>query len=282
MLLDEELITAIQNMQKSLTRVLNGYKALSKAFERFEKSDALERQDYLADAISALKAADLSIIGCADQKTLICKSLEERHRTLRLNAHHRLIDGLKAKLEHPEHMKLISDSPCVIYIHPLTLEVQFEAAKATWTYAHETLATTSLDPDEIMKSHTQLLDTFRATRIDSAQFFACCKMAYEMALIKNGLRREERVNIVELLTPLAWLWPEAQQGKKGMTALPRYILAYQLQKLRADHLLQNQNVRIDLGAATGGTTRNKNNVLYIPQGTTEGQYYLTICFRNAP
>ena len=280
-MVDDELIVAIQNIQKTLTRVLNGYKALSKSLERFEKKDALERQDYLAEALATLKTADLSIIGCADQKALLCRAIEDRHRALRLNAHHTLIEGLKGIIENPAHLKIISDNPCVIYIHPLTLEVQFDAAKATWTYAHEPLATTSLDPGEIMASHAQLLDAFRATRIDSAQFFNCCRMAYEMLLIKNGLRHEERVNIVDLLTPIAWLWPEAQQGKKGMTSLPRYILAYQFQKLRADHMLQSQNLRIDLGAATGGTTRNKNNVLYIPQGATEGQYYLSICFRNA-
>ena len=280
-MVDDELIVAIQNIQKTLTRVLNGYKALSKSLDRFEKKDALERQDYLAEAIATLKTADLSIIGCADQKAILCRALEDRHLALRLNAHHNLLEGLKKIVENPAHLKIISDNPCVIYIHPLTLEVQLDAAKATWTYAHETLATTSLDPNEIMASHAQLLDAFRAIRIDPAQFFNCCRMAYEMLLIKNNLRREERVNIVDLLTPLAWLWPEAQQGKKGLSALPRYILAYQFQKLRADHLLQSQNMRIDLGAATGGTTRNKNNVLYIPQGATEGQYYLTICFRNA-
>lgn len=282
MMVDAELIVAIHNIQKTLTRVLGSYKALSKALERFEKKDALERQDYLSDALTALNQTDLSLMGCADQKALLCEELETRYRGLRLQAHNLLMEGLKARIDNPAHMKIISDNPCVVYVHPLTLEVQFDAAKATWTYAHETLATTSLDPEEIMAMHAQLLDAFRATRIDSAQFFACCKMAYEMLLIKNHLRYEDRVNIVDLLTPLAWLWPEDRQGKKGMNALPRYILAYQLQKLRADHHLQHQNVRLDLGAATGGTTRNKNHVLYIPQGPTEGQYYLTICFRNTP
>ena len=277
---DDELILNFQTMQKTLKRVLDSYKALTKSLEKLEKKDALSRQDYLADTLNALKTADLSIIGCADRKDILCKELEERLRDLRLNAHRTLITGLTERVANPAHMKLVSDNPLVIYVHPLTLEVQFDACKATWTYAHEALDTTSLDPDEIMAAHAARLDIFRATRIDSAHFFSLCRQAYEMAIIKNNLKSGDRVDLVDLLTPLAWLWPAEQSSKKAFSPLPKYILAYQLQKLRSDKMLQNNGFRIDLGAATGGTTRNKNNVLYIPHSSIEGQYYLSICFRK--
>jgi len=280
MIEDSELVLSFQTMQKTLKRVLDSYKTLSKALERFDKKDALTRQDYLSEALSAVKNADLSIIGCADRKDIISKELEERLRTLHMNAHRALVTGLADHVENQAHMKIVSDNPLVIYVHPLTLEVQFDTFKATWTYAHEPLATTSLDPAEIMASHAELLNAFRAARIDSNQFFNICRQAYEMAAIKNNLKFGERVNLVELLTPLAWLWPDEQKGKKGMTILPKYLFAYQLQKLRADKLLQSGDVRIDLGAATGGTTRNKNNVLYVPHSSVEGQYYLSICYRH--
>ena len=250
---DAELISTLQTMQKSLKRALEGYRTLAKALERMDREAALERQDYLSDAVAAIRAADLSVLGCADQK----------------------------RVENKAHMKMVSDNPLVVYIHPLTLEVNFEAAKCTWTYAHETLSTVSLAPEEIMAEHAHLVDAFRAARIDSAQFFTICHKAYEMALIRAGQKPTERVDIVELLTPMAWLWPETHAGKKGMAQLPRYLMAYQLQKLRSDRMLQQNGLRLDLGAATGGTTRNKSGVLYIPQGASEGQYYLSICFREA-
>lgn len=280
---DAELLTTLQTMQKSLKRVLDSYKAVTKALDKFDKNDALKRQDYLDDALSTLKTADLSIIGYADQKTLICGELEERLHAIRQNAKRNLITGLSEHVDmaNKAHFKILSDSPLVIYIHPLTLEVNFEAAKAKWTYAREELVTTSLDAKEIMSAHAEILESFRATRIDSAQFFTACKMAYEMTLIKRGLKQGERVDIVELLTPIAWLWPEPQCGKKGMTQLPRHIMAYQLQKLRAEKMISQNGIRVDLGAATGGTTRNKANVLYVPHSSTDGQYYLSICFREA-
>ncbi len=278
---ENALLVTLQTMQKSLKRVMDSYKALSKALDRFDKNEALDRQDYLGDAIAALKTTDLTLIGCADQKELVCRGLEDRLHSLRLNAHRALVTGLTELVENKNHIKIISDNPLVIYVHPLTLEVNFETAKAKWTYAHEDMATTSLDPKEIMSVHADLLNTFRALRIESSQFFGICHMAYQMALIRNGLKIGDRVDIVELLAPLSWLWPDTPSSKKSAFQLPRYLLAYQLQKLRGDKMLQANGLRLDLGAATGGTTRNKSNVLYVPQGATEGQYYLTICFRSA-
>ena len=277
---DSELLIAIQTTAKSLNKVLNGYKILAKSLEKLDTEKSLERQDYVADALDALKSNDLTALGCGELQTDIKQSLAVKLRNLRANAHHNLVTGLTKGLgDKAEQMKIISDSPLVIYLHPLTLEVQFEQKKATLEYAHEPLATTSLDPDEILKTHADLLDVFRSSRIDSARFWDICKMAYEMVVLKNGQTANSRVDIVELLPPLAWLWPNPAAMKKN-AVFPRYLLAYQLQKLRADNMLQQKSLRIDLGTATGGSTKNKSNVLYIPAGATEGQYYLSICFRH--
>ena len=277
---DHALLAAIQATAKSLQKTLSSYKALTKALERLDKPSTLSRQDYLAEAYAALQSADLWLLGCGEQKNAIAEAIDHKLRTLRSTAHHALLSGLEACLENPGHMRIISDNPLVLFVHPLTLEVQFEQSRAQWTYAHEPLQTTSLDPKEIMGAHAQILDAIRDTRIDSGQFFSCCKKAYDMALIKDGIAMGSRVDLVELVAPLAWLWPLDRRAKKNFAVLPRHILAYQLQKLRADKMLQVQGWRMDLGSATGGTTRNKANVLYIPQGPTEGQYYLSICFRQ--
>jgi len=278
---ESELLLAIQAASKSLSKALNGYKSLARALEKIDSNKALERQDYVADAVDALKNNDLRAIGCDAPQEDIQTALEDKLRILRANAHHDLMTGLARGLQDkPEHLKVLSDSPLVVYLHPLTLEVQFEQKKAIFAYAHEPLATTSLDPDEILKTRTELLEVFRASRIESTKFWDICKLAYEMVVLKNGQPVGSRVDIVELLPPLAWLWPNPAVVKKS-SGFPKYLLAYQIQKLRADKLLQNKNARIDLGTATGGSTKNKANVLYIPMGATEGQYYLSICFRQA-
>lgn len=276
---ESELLLVLKTTAKSVNKVLTSGKTLVKSLEKLDTIKALDRQDYVADALEILKTTDLAQYGCGAQQKEMVIALDQRLRTLRANAHHMLLAGLKQGVEKPENMRILSDNPLVIYVHPLTLEVQFEQAKATWTYAHETLATTSLDPEDILNTHKALLETFRASRIDSQAFWSVCKLAYEMVLLKHGQQMGSRVDIVELIAPLTWLWPNPAALKKN-TTLPRYLLAYQLQKLRADGLLQNKNFRLDMGTATGGSTRNKANVLFVPMGVSEGQYYLSICFRQ--
>lgn len=277
---ESELLLVLKTTAKSVNKVLTSGKTLVKSLEKLDSTKALDRQDYVADALDVLKTTDLAQYGCGAQQKEIMAALDQRLRTLRANAHHLLLAGLKKGIDKPENMRILSDNPLVIYVHPLTLEVNFEQAKATWTYAHEPLAVTSLDPEDILNTHKTLLETFRASRIDSQNFWSVCKLAYEMVLLKHGQQIGSRVDIVELIPPLTWLWPNPTALKKNNT-LPRYLLAYQLQKLRADGLLQNRNFRLDMGTATGGSTRNKANVLFVPMGISEGQYYLSICFRQA-
>lgn len=277
---ESELLVALQATAKSVNKVLANGKALVKALEKLDSSKTLERQDYVADAVDVLKTTDLTMFGCGASQKDLQNALEVRLRDLRMHAHHNLLAGLNQGVDKPEHLKILSDNPLVVYVHPLTLEVQFEQAKATWTYAHEALQTASLDVTEILEAHKSLLETFRASRIDSHQFWEILKTSYEMVLLKKKEPASSRVDLVELLPALAWLWPNAAALKKTST-FPRYLFAYQLQKMRADKLLEKNGVRLELGTATGGSTRNKNNVLFIPMGVSEGQYYLSICFRQA-
>ena len=132
---------------------------------------------------------------------------------------------------------------------------------------------------DIWNVYGELLDQFRAARIDSKSFWQALKAAYDIVLLKDGKPAGERIDIVDVLVPMAWIWPHAVQLKKA-TQFPRYLLAYQIQKLRQDGLIAHNGYRLDLGTATGGSTKNKANVLFIPMGPTEGQYYLTMCFRR--
>lgn len=278
---EADLLVAIQGVAKSVSKVLASGKSVVKALEKLDSPKTLERQDYLDDAISVLKTADLNSFGCNAQQQDIIKTLEEKLHKLRVTAHQTLIVGISKGVLNSANMRVLCDNPLVIYVHPLTLEVQFGQMKSTWTYAHEPLQTVSLDPGEIMDAHKMLLETFRASRVDSQHFWSLLKMAYDMVLIKKSEAAGARIDIVELLTPLAWLWPNSIATKKTPASLPRYLLAYQLQKLRADGLLSNNGWRLELGTATGGSTRNKSNVLFVPMGHSEGQYYLSLCFKQA-
>ena len=53
------------------------------------------------------------------------------------------------------------------------------------------------------------------------------------------------------------------------------MLAYQLRRLRREGTLARDGLRVELGVATGGSARDKRNVVYVPAGG-EGQYQLSL------
>lgn len=276
---DAELWSALQQMGRTVNQVVAASKPIAKALDKMGDVASLNRQDYVADALNAIQHADLAPYGGADSYAALIRGLEDRLRTLRTTARQDLIAGLNATAPKPDQIKMVSDSPLVLYVHPLTLEVNFEQCKTTWSYAREPMAQSSLDPSNIWNVYGELLDQFRAARIDSKSFWQALKAAYDIVLLKDGKPAGERIDIVDVLVPMAWIWPHAVQLKKA-TQFPRYLLAYQIQKLRQDGLIAHNGYRLDLGTATGGSTKNKANVLFIPMGPTEGQYYLTMCFRR--
>lgn len=276
---DCEFLGILQTASKRVNKVLAAGKGLTKAFDKIKSEQELSRQDYLIEALEAIQNTPMSFFGCGDMAAEISHGLEERIRILRINARGNLIRDLSERVSKPEHFRMLCDSPLAFYLHPLTLDVDLDHYKATLCYAREPLVTTTLAPEEIMSAHAGLVDFFRQIRIDSQGFLKVCHLAYEMVLLKNGLPKGSRIDIIELLDPLSWLWPQRAKFKKG-SGMPKFLLAYQLQKVRQDNLLSHNGMRIDLGTATGGSTKNKANVLYIPAGVTEGQYYLSICFRQ--
>jgi hypothetical protein len=104
-------------------------------------------------------------------------------------------------------------------------------------------------------------------------------------LAARGHTLGERVDLVDLRLPLALLRTGADRWRRIELAktpsYERYQLAYQLQRLRKDQLLEKGGLRLDLGSATGGSTRQKHNVLFIPRAGGDGQYYLSLRFVKA-
>ena len=276
---DAELWSALQQMSRTVNQVVAASKPIAKALDKMGDVASLNRQDYVADALNAIQHADLAPYGGADSYAALIRGLEDRLRTLRTTARQDLIAGLNATAPKPDQIKMVSDSPLVLYVHPLTLEVNFEQCKTTWSYAREPMAQSSLDPSDIWNVYGELLDQFRAARIDSKSFWQALKAAYDFVLLTDAKPAVDLIDIVDVLVPMAWNGPHAVQLKKA-TQFPRYLLAYQIQKLRQDGLIAHNGYRLDLGTATGGSTKNKANVLFIPMGPTEGQYYLTMCFRR--
>lgn len=176
----------------------------------------------------------------------------------------------------------LSEAPLVMYADPLTFEIDFDAGGAKLLYGHEPICEVELDAKALFDARDEAVEQMQARAVDSEQFFDLLRAAYRTVLAAEGAERGERVDLVDVLVPLSMLRaPRKDWRTKGVEALepyPRHQLADQLARLRKDGMLERGGVRLDLGAATGGSTRDKQNVLYIPVGPRDGQYYGSLRF----
>lgn len=202
---------------------------------------------------------------------------EARRRSLRLSA----LGALhRAAKDAGLGCETLADSPPTLLIAPVTVTLDFDAGQAELAYAREPVAETDLDAGRILAAREAFMKETREAAIPSERFFDQLRAAHAFVCRSRGQGTEERVDLVDLLGPLSLFTvePEKWRSTARWSAYPRHMLAYQLKNLRADGLLERDGVRLDLGAATGGTTRNKRNVLFVPSGHDQGQYYLSVRF----
>ncbi len=252
-----------------------------KALELLREPGALDRIDVLIKALSALGDVDLSTLGVDPSGYGIPAALTRRLQGLRQQVRTTLMAGIQRAAEQREvSAALVAQQPPTMALSPLTVELDMDAGKATLHYARYAVMEVGLDPDKIVDARARTMERIRQEAQPSELFFATLRLAYRMVLVRAGLRQGERVDIVDLLPPLTMLQGDPKRMRRsGMRTLPdypRYLLAYQLQRLRREGMLELAGARVELGTATGGSARNKNNVLFVPNSATEGQYYLSI------
>lgn len=136
--------------------------------------------------------------------------------------------------------------------------------------------------ETVFETCEDILASWEERTPDAPELFERIRRAYLMACSLTGKSPEDRVDIVDLLAPLALLESgDDALRKRGIDTTreyPRHLLARQLAVLNRERMLEHQNWRLDLGAATGGSTRDKRDVLYVQTAPNRGQYFLSIRF----
>ncbi|RAL22942.1 hypothetical protein DL240_08605 [Lujinxingia litoralis] len=268
----------VQTAMRELSRARSALESMTRA------GNLAADPEKVATAFRDLRRSSLQALGLEDERLALVGELEayfEREKTRQrmtlLGELNRALTEEGGRLEH------LGDHPLTLGIGQLTLTLDLLARRATLSYAREDIAEVEASTEAILKAVRQTRDAIQKRALPSDLFFERLQHAYRVQLAMSGLPEGERVDLVDLLVPLALVDTDAEQRrKKGLDALtpwPRYLLAYQLQRLRRDGLLEQQGRRLDLGTATGGSTKNKQNVLFIPGHGTDGQYYLSLRFQ---
>ena len=255
-----------------------------KALEQICREDALQNLDLVDKYTDWLRHADLTPIECDERRATAVQRLDtyvektrRRRRLTFLRALHKEADRRDIDFEK------ISEGPLTLHIAPFDLEAHFETSTGLLSYARTPVAEVDLEVDAILDAHQREMTAMKERNRPSAAFFERLLSAYRLALQAHDASMGTRVDLVDLLAPLALLETDPSSWRSSeLDALggqyPRHLLSYQLGRLRRDGMLEHAGHRIDLGTATGGSTDDKQNVLFLPTGPDAGQYYLSIRF----
>lgn len=278
--LEEDLST----QRKALRKALGAPQKALKALQSLEARGALSEVSPLAAAAAALRDVDLSPLGV--DLSSVAEQVCARLDVLRVRARSALLADL-TRLARDQDLEatVLTERPLAVLLRPLTAELDLEAGIARLLYAREVVVEAPLVPARILAARTAALDTIRDQALPSPRFFDLAHRAWRTVISARGLEPESRVDLVDLLLPLALLRQDVDEWRalapEKLAPWPRYLLAYQLRRLRHDGLLQQDGLRLELGVATGGSTRHKRNVIFLPTTPSEGQYHLSIRFVSA-
>ena len=179
-----------------------------------------------------------------------------------------------------EFARLTSDE---VRVGEATVRLHLDRGEAEVCYAREVLDTVRAEPAAVVTAAQRAIAALRRPAEDIGAIFDELVAAYRVLLARSGQAFGERVNLVDLLTPLFFVrQPEGFWRKpdvKSARLVTRAQLAFDLDTLQRARCLERGGHRIVLGTATGGSTAKKQQVLFLESAPAGGQYFLTFALR---
>lgn len=188
-------------------------------------------------------------------------------------------EAQKAGLE----MSTITLSPPEYRLGKFTVLLNFTAGKAEIQYCRMTAAEVGLNAAAIISAIKDLEEQLSGDNFSAEKCFAEMLVAYKRRLIWEGKALGERINLVDLVPEMAFQRQLTELKAKRHSAKQRPYDKIQfawnlLRTWRELHGLEYQGRRLNLGTATINATKNKQSVLFLDEGGTHGQYYLSVWF----
>ncbi len=277
----QELLKEIRSHSRRLSRAKN----LLKGIANNEPRPA----DYEAwlEVHQGLDGYELGIAELDELREKVVSRLGSDLQRLRVKARMKFLTKVNLLADQADiEVEKISEAPLVLYLRPLTFEIDFEEGGVRMLYGHELIDDgLSIDAAALLEARKKALSEMTSQGMESEDFFDLLRSAYRTVLVADGAEAGERIDLVDVLVPLSLLRAKKKslraKGPEALKPFSRHLLAWQLAKLRRHGMLERDGMRLDLGAATGGSTRNKSDVLYIPVGSKSGQYYGSLRFEKA-
>jgi len=258
---------------------------LHKALKKLTSADTLESPRKVKEACKQLEQSDPKAFGLDMDFTELFEATRAdqlRRAKERKIEFGRMLNESAAKQGF--QCRVITTEPMEFSLPPFTVSVDFDQNLATINYARLALEELQARPDQIIAALQKNLKILEAGW-SSEEFFDALYDAYGLQLFEKKGCQGERVVLADLLASVALFFQSdkfrADPVAANYRAYGRVQMAYDLSRLRRNGLLQRNGWRVNLGTATGSSTRNKKGVIYIEESPGHGQYYLTIWFSPA-
>lgn len=267
-------------LQQQIKETHKEVAALEKALKDLAKPGHLDDLKKVQSLLGKLEKAAPQLGASLEQlgsRLTEYRRKEERERPLRFGRALRELAEKEGVRFTPE----TSDPPCY-RLGQFTVEPDFRKGTVSLCYARLEVGLTELDPMRVMADYQRYLKALDQDGVSSEEFIQRLYTAYRKTLAAQHRRPGDRVELVELLPELALL-AQSPKFKKDPTRenfrpYGRVRLAWDLARLRRDGVLECQGRRVTLGTATIGTTKKKDQVLYLEGPGGKGQYYLSLAF----
>ncbi len=178
-------------------------------------------------------------------------------------------------------VRLETRDPLLLRIPPLAVEVDLDKNAAKFLFGRIVVAKSTADPEAILAHREQAVRRLEQG-FDSKAFFDELHEAY----LAEARRKEARPGDWVELSPVLCQLAIARQSdafrcdpiSKNFRPFGKVRFLYWLHLLKKGAGLTKDGRRLVLGAATGGSTRNKRRVFFVEDGDGNGSYHLTIRF----
>lgn len=279
----EPLLKQVQEARDVCARMSRAVKNVAKPLDDLARKDALKDVAAVIAAVAKLDKAEVPESPLKTSVNALLSTLKahlaEEEKRLRFYFGRDLREA--ATRAGVAFAPLTTDPP-EFRLGLFTLGVDGPRRVAVLRYARNDLVRVPLAADAILEALSKQHAQLEGKAFDATAFFEQLLAAYQIRLQRINQPFGTRVDIVDLLAEIAFVRQGAaffeDPQKENFVSYSRVQLAYDLARLRRAGRLAHRGVRLGLGSATGGSTKQKSRVLYLEDERGNGQWYLSLRF----
>ncbi|NOZ85320.1 MAG: hypothetical protein GXP49_03475 [Deltaproteobacteria bacterium] len=278
-----DLVQEAHELGQVVGPILKALKEQDRAVQDIQSYLSSENLAGLDKAVNRLSPSFLDRFGLKERALTLQEQLLKRLHELKAEHRRRLGKELKESFESGGfNARLVSDNPPSFKVGRFEIELNLDKMEAGISFCREPLRKVQAKPEKIMDALTREKRLIETSAVEQGRFFDAILNAYKASLALYSGRMGDRVDLVDLLPQVAFmLQPDKfkeHPTKERFISYSRVQFIFDLNRLRESGLLTKSGFRLDLGTATGDSTRKKGRVFFLEDANGEGQYYLSARF----